>query len=159
MWVLLITTFQCWAVTSPCKISCLRFICTQADLLSQRKHCISGTNVSLPSAVSQAWKRMNTNINLLSVHPRFILICPLCSPLIPSCLLPFTFFSLSPLIIHVYIPRPDIEKDWLARSLDKGEFYSAVFCYSAMGKDKRCFASGWSSRIINHPAVKSSEAG
>lgn len=76
-------------------------------------------NVSLPSAVSQAWKRMNTNINLLSVHPRFIQICPLCSPLIPSCLLPFTFFSLSP-VIHVYIPRPDIEKSWLAWSLDKG---------------------------------------
>lgn len=96
MWVLLITAFQCWAVTSPCKISCLHFICTQADLLSQRKHCISGTNVSLPSAVSQAWKRMNTNINLLSVHPRFILICPLCSPVIPSCPLSFHLLFTQP---------------------------------------------------------------
>lgn len=114
MWVPLITAFQCRAVTSLCKISCLYFICTRADLLSQRKHCISRTSVSLPSGVSQAWTRMNTNINCLSLHPCFIPICPLCTPLIPFCLLPLTSLSCSPLIIHIYIPcQGRKKKDWI----------------------------------------------
>lgn len=44
-----ITASERRALTSLRKISCVYFICPQADLLSRGKHCISGTSVSLPS--------------------------------------------------------------------------------------------------------------
>lgn len=77
VWVSAITAFECCPLTPLCKISSLYSICSQADLLSHGKHCITGTNVSLPSGESQAWTRMNTGINLPPLHSCFIPICPL----------------------------------------------------------------------------------